>query len=234
VGLLRKTMGVYGMAPERPADWVDPYAIKEKVQERVTRLADSAMKLARHQQDKAMSLVMQAHVLKTNAKKAKRKMPDWVDHQFPLMNVVEPKDGDIKFLPREEALKLGERGRAAKRQRLGPPPQQTQPRQVRERPAETATSGALEAEEVEIIRRTVYFVADPQTTLESDMTGPGTFRLWAPSQSGRTGVCWAACREIKTYWEVGHGSAWRPGVGEGKAWDVPSWATPKSGRTGAC
>jgi hypothetical protein len=175
VGLLRKTMCVYGMAPERPADWVDPYAIKEKVQERVTD-SDSALKLVRHRQDKAMSLIMQAHLLKTNAKKAKRKMPDWVDHQFPLMNVVEPKDGDIKFLPREEALKLGERGGAAKRQRLGPRPQPTQPRQVRERPAETITSRALEAEKGEIIQRTVYFVTNLQTTQESDMIGLGTFR----------------------------------------------------------
>jgi hypothetical protein len=48
------------------------------------------------------------------------------------------------------------------------------PRDTTLRPAEMVTCGALEAEEGEIIWRIVYFVAEHQTTLESDMTVSGT------------------------------------------------------------
>jgi hypothetical protein len=158
VGVIGRTLEVYGMMPERQPGWVDPYPIQERVRQRVLRITDAALGMARHHKEKAQQLVTRAQELKATAKAAKRKMPDYLDHHFPLLNLVTPRAGEITLMPTSDALKLGERGPAQHHGRTQQSQTSTPKRQrmlERAEPAETTTSGAWEREQCGMIRRTV-------------------------------------------------------------------------------
>ena len=179
VPLLRTALEVYGMLPSRPDGWVDLYPTGEKVKKRAQRLTDLALERAKQERNKADLSLQRSQILKTTAKAAKRKLPDRIDHHWPLLNLVTPRATEPGVIPRETALKIGEReeSRPPKRRRIENPdhpmtdrlgPSRTEqpvitepPRRVRAhnaRPAETITSGALEREENEVTSRTVSWV----------------------------------------------------------------------------
>jgi hypothetical protein len=172
VPLLRSTLEVYGMLPPRPDGWVDLYPNHEKVKERVLRITEAALGMAKTHKEKAEFHARRAQELKSSAKAAKRKMPDRVDHHFPLLNLVTSRAAEPGVISREQAVRFGEREepRPSKRQRAETS-QMHQPVN-RAPPAETATSGAWEREEGMGIQRTVSFVTGQQTTnLELEQVG---------------------------------------------------------------
>jgi hypothetical protein len=67
-----------------------------------------ALNMAHHHKRKAQRLATRAHELKATAKAAKCKMPDRVDHHFPLLNLVTPRAGKIMLMPNSVAERLGE------------------------------------------------------------------------------------------------------------------------------
>lgn len=185
VPLMRTTLAIYGMLPLRPEGWVDNYSCTGETIERVRRLAEVAVEMSQHHQNKAELLKLKSRLLKTAAKNAKRKLPDTIDHHTPLVNLVTPQPSKFSTLSRRQAMQIGETAESQplpKRRRLLDEDSSTGPRDTdkpahieRPRPEETITSGAWEAEQGFTIQRTVNLAAmRREEVLQSDSPADGT------------------------------------------------------------
>ena len=139
---LKKMLDTFGMPPRRPEDWVDLYNIEKRQQEKVEAVTERAVQLSRKLKDKMEECRVRYKGLKEGVKAAKRKAPANPDHTWPLLDLVTGR-GPPRTLTEDRLKSIGKRPepRPSKRPRLD-----TTSGTSRPRPAETVTSGALEAE----------------------------------------------------------------------------------------
>ena len=155
---LREMLDVCGLLPARPDGWVDPYRAQELKEKKVAALTGKALEMAKHHKAKMEESKHKYKELKEAAKAARKRAPEKADHSWPLIGMVTPRGEVLREISQKTLLSIGEKidQPPSKRQRFETTAHPAAPSSERPKPAETVTSGALEAEPL-TIQRTVYF-----------------------------------------------------------------------------